>query len=220
MTRSANEPDGTDSQSGGKMSFKRKVQEALGETYRFALFYNFPSGLRFELSEGGSPFDQVLLALRKATAISTDVFSGQEQILVHFQYFAEASPFELRRTLRELKIAGIVFPRIKDIWSERTDADDDYGEGAWVNCAFEAPVAKLQNLLWCAVATDFRSIRPNPRCKIYLVNSDMGIVVHPYDDRGMDVVSRHPSALEGLYKQHYDLLLDYDMDVMQETFGE
>jgi hypothetical protein len=34
----------------------------------------------------------------------------------------------------------------------------------------------------------------------------------------MDLISRRTSALAGLYERHKDLLLDYDMEAMRETF--
>jgi len=202
------------------MIFREKIQEIVGDTYRFALFYNFPGGLRFELSTGKSPLDQVLMALRKATAICDDVFMGEEQILVHLQAFASASRFSFRQMLRELQLAGIVIPSVREVWVEQTDDDDDYGVGHWVSCAFEVPVTKLQNLLWCAVATDFASLRPNPHCSVYLLNSHKGIVCHPYDDRGMDVIGRQKSALGELYRRYNDFLLEYDLEVMRQTFEQ
>jgi hypothetical protein len=123
--------------------------------------------------------------------------------------------------LRELRIAGIIVPKAKDVWVETEVVTDDEDEsGCWVSCAFELPTAKLQNLLWCAVTADFgSSLRPNPRCRVYLLNLDKGVVVHPYDDRGMDVISRRSSALAGLYERHKDLLLEYDMEAMRGTFA-
>ncbi len=206
------------------MNFRRKIQEIVGSTYRYALFYNFPGGLRFELSEGGSPLDQALSALRKAALVCDDVFTGEERILVHLQMYAPESRFRLRGMLREFKIAGIMVPKARDVWLEPeehvdVDVNGDFDERESILCcAFEAPAAKLQNLLWCAIATDLGSLRPNPHCRIYLLNVNKGIVVHPYDDRGMDVISRHTSALSGLYKQHSELLLDYDIEEMRRTF--
>jgi hypothetical protein len=203
------------------MNFKSVIQEIVGRPYRFALFYNIPGGLRFSLSEGDSPLDQVLTALRKATIVCDDVFRGEDKILVHLETFAPASRFGLRKMLRELCIAGIVVPKPRDVWIERADETDDENENTyWVSCAFEVPAAKLPNLLWCAVTADFgSSLRPNPRCRVYLLNLDKGIVAHPYDDRGMDVISRRSSALAGLYERHKDLLLEYDMDAMRARFA-
>ena len=145
---------------------------------------------------------------------------GEERILVHLQAFASASHFSFREMLRELRLAGIVIPSVRDVWVDQTDDDDDYGAGHWVSCAFEVPVTKLQNLLWCAVVTDFGSLHPNPYCRVYLLNSHKGIVCHPYDDRGMDVIGRRKSALAELYTRRKDLLLDYDLEVMRRTFDQ
>lgn len=202
------------------MMFREKIQETIGDTYRFGLFYRFPGSLRFGLSSGDSPLNQVLTALRKATAVCDDVFMGEERILVHLQAFASASRFSFREMLRELRLAGIVIPSVRDVWVDQTNDDDDYGAGHWVSCAFEVPVTKLQNLLWCAVATDFGSLHPNPHCRVYLLNSHKGIVCHPYDDRGMDVIGRQKSALAELYTRHHDLLLKYDLEVMRQTFEQ
>jgi hypothetical protein len=94
-----------------RMSFRRRIQEILGSTYRHALFYNFPGGLRFELSEGSAPLDQALTALHKASVVCDDVFAGEERILVHLETWAPASRFGLRATLRELMVAGIPVPQ-------------------------------------------------------------------------------------------------------------
>jgi hypothetical protein len=205
------------------MKLRRKIQEIVGSTYRDALFYTFPGGLRFELSEGGSPLDQVLVALRKATVICDDVFAGEERILVHLQAFAPASRFRLRAKLRELRLAGVIIPKVRDAWlgkaeEDETEDDDNDGNRYWINCAFEVPAAKLQNLLWCAFTTDFGPLRPNPNCRVYLLNTNKGIVVHPYDDRGMDVIGRRTSLLAEMYERHNDLLLDYDIEAMHQTF--
>jgi hypothetical protein len=97
------------------MSFRRKIQGIVGRPYRYALFYDFPGGLRFALSDGGSPLDQALAALRKAMIICDDVFRGKENILVHLGTFAPASRFGFRKILRELCIAEIIVPKTRDV---------------------------------------------------------------------------------------------------------
>lgn len=203
------------------MNFRKRIQKIVGKTYRDALFYNFPGGLRFKLSEEGGPLDQVLVALRKATHICDDVFAGEELILLHLQAFAPPSRFRLRAKIRELRLAGTAIPKVRDIWLEKDEDEipDDEDEKYWINCAFEVSASKLQNLLWCAVTTDFGAFRPNPNCKVYLLNTNKEIVVHPYDDRGMDIISQSTPALAGLYERHNHLLLDYDMEAMRKTFA-
>lgn len=203
---------------------RNTIQTIVGRPYRHALFYDFPGGLRFALSEDGSALDQVLTALRKATFICEDIFRGEEKMLVHLRAFAPRSRFGLRQMLRELHVAGIVIPTDREIWLESDDQPEEAVQDAdkcrWVCCAFEVPTAKLPNLLWCAITTDFgSSLRPNPHCQVYLLNANKGIVVHPYDDRGMDVISARTPTLAGLYARYNDLLLDYDMERMRQTFA-
>lgn len=155
---------------------------AHGQNYRHALFYKYPGGLRFELSEGGHPLDQVLVALRKATAICSNIFDNDDLMLVHLQKFAPPSRYGLRSTLRELDLAGITIPPTREIWLGKDEGDswDESGdEPYWVNMAFELPLAKLQNLLWCALAIDFGPLHPNPHCLVYLLNIEKEIIVHP-----------------------------------------
>jgi hypothetical protein len=201
------------------MNFRRKIQEIVGSTYRHALFYKFPGGLRFELSEGSSPLDQALSALRKASIVCDDVFAGEEQILVHLEAWAPASRFGLRAMLRELKIAGIPIPNVREVWFDVEEQDEGDEEDLRLLCgAFEVPTTKLQNLIWCAITTDLGSLRPKPRCRVYLLNLSKSLVVHPYDDRGMDVIGGNKLALLELYNRHRELLLNYDIDAMRQTF--
>lgn len=201
------------------MNFRRKIQEIIGSTYRHALFYNFPGGLRFELSEGSSPLDQALSALRKASIVCDDVFSGEERILVHLEAWAPTSRFGLRAMLRELKVAGVPVPKVREVWFDVEEQDEDDDEDLrLLCCAFEIPTTKLQNLIWCAITSDLGSLRPKPRCRVYLLNLSNSLVVHPYDDRGMDVIGQNKSALSELYKRHSDLLLRYDIEAMRQTF--
>ena len=200
-----------------RMNYKIKTQEIIRGKYRHALFYRFPGGLRYALSEGGSPLDMALSALRKATIVCDDVFAGEESILVHLMAYAPASRFGSRTMLKELRVAGVAVPRKREVWFDKHEAGD--GDEIVIHCAFEVPVAKLQNLLWCAITLDLYPLSPRPHCRVYLLNTNKGIVAHAYDDRGMDVVSLNKPALAGLYQRHHHLLHDHDMVAMRESFG-
>ncbi|MDO8177020.1 MAG: DUF3885 domain-containing protein [Undibacterium sp.] len=205
------------------MKIRNKIEELFdSKVHRHALFCNYPGGLRFELSEGGEPLDQVLTALRKANVICNDIFCQTDSMFVYLREFFPSNRFAFRNTLRELALAGIFIPADRDIWLESVspeDRDDEAVDECWINVAFALPKAKLQNLLWCAVATDFKCMHPNPDCLVYLVNFEQGIVVHPYDDRGMDVVGRNKPLLEKLYRKHEEFLLNYDRDIIDRTFA-
>jgi hypothetical protein len=203
------------------MDLKTTIHDIVGRPYCHSLFYEFPGGLRFELSKEGGPLDRALTALRKAIVICEDVFRGEERMLVHLSIYASESRFRLRKALLELHVAGIFIPKARAIWldAERQASDGHREDNHLINCAFEVPTAKLYNLLWCAMVRDSRSLRPNPHCNVYLLNPNKSIVVHPYDDRGMDVIGRRTADLTGLYERYHDLLLRYDIEAMRETFA-
>ncbi|MBC3911348.1 DUF3885 domain-containing protein [Undibacterium umbellatum] len=177
------------------------------------LFYTYPAGLRFELSESGSSLDQFMTAMRKATSICKDIFAREAMITVCLQKIVGANRFSMKSVLRELHTAGISIPRQRCIWTAQDEDDQVY----WVNLAFEISSTALQSLLWCAFAFDF-SIRPNPHCKVYLFNLQKGIAVFPYDDRGMDVAGENHELLLHLYNKYNRQLLDCDRLAMDATF--
>jgi hypothetical protein len=39
-----------------------------------------------------------------------------------------------------------------------------------------------------------------------------------YDDRGMDLIAPSVEALEAIYQQHKDLILDYDRSSIEDVF--
>ena len=44
------------------------------------------------------------------------------------------------------------------------------------------------------------------------------VLIHPYDDRGMDVVGSNRPLLARLYANYGSYLLDYDRKIMAATF--
>jgi Domain of unknown function (DUF3885) len=204
------------------MDFQDKIETIFfGKAFMRPLFYSHPGGLRFELSEGGTFLEQFLLAMRKATEICADIFTDQEPISVCLRAHTRSNPFFHRKILSNLNAAGIVIPKIREIWLEPIDAEDWFEETQaewWLNVAFEASPTLIQNFLWCALSRDFGLIRPNPGCLVYLFNLNSELLVWAYDDRGMDVVGPNKTALEKLYIRHSKYLLEYDRAVMNATF--
>ena len=204
------------------MSRRNLIAQAFGPgACGDALFHEAPGGLRFEMSEGGAPLDQVLTALRKAAEILEFVFRGREVILICLRRHMGTGPFSLRRPLRELALAGISIPEQREIWVESVPPDDRWDEDVeeWdAFVAFEFPMARLQSLLWCAFATDFGSFRPNPHCSFYLMDIERRLLAHPYDDRGMDIIGANHELLSQVYFRFNAMLLGHDRATMDKTF--
>jgi hypothetical protein len=204
------------------VNLKQEIFEHFGPTvFHRPLFYSYPGGLRFELSTLGSTVARFLLALRRATAICTDIFID-EPIVVCLRVHSGTSHVEHRGKLESLKSAGIIIPAQRTIWSEEIDSKDWFCNSMpeyWVYLSFEAPMATLETLLWCALAKDFPAIQPKPYCDIYLFNLQKKVLALPYDDRGMDVVGPNRKILSALYEKHQSYLLGYDRQAMDKCFA-
>jgi hypothetical protein len=198
------------------MTLRHAIEATLsGRAFLRRLFYAYPDGLRFELSEGETAIGLFLSAHRKASEICAEIFDDTGILTVCLRcYHYDESRFSYRQILRSLSDAGIEIPAVREVWM--TGRDDD-GVSS-VLLAFEAPAALLSNLLWCALASDFGSIKPSPGCSCYLFNLERGLVVYPYDDRGMDVVGPNRDLLAMLYRKYGAYLLDHDMPAMRRSF--
>ncbi|MGY2337685.1 DUF3885 domain-containing protein [Pseudomonas sp. SDO5532_S415] len=194
-----------------------------GKAFVRPLFYSYPGGLRFELSEIGGAIEQFLSALRKSTKICSDIFAGETTLVACLRIHSGSNPFAHRAVIHDLRSAGIEIPTKRSVWRDEIDPSEWYCENEpeyWINAAFEAPVTLLQAILWCALAKDFAVIQPKPRCDFYLFNLKQRIVAFPYDDRGMDVIGPNTSLLLQLYRRHHADLLDHDRPLMDITFAK
>jgi len=205
------------------MNLQLEIERIFGcNTFARPLFYSYPGGLRFELSESGGVIDQFLTPLRKATRICNDIFHGEDELVVCMRTYSYGSHFIHRPVLRALRSAGILIPSTRSIWREDIAADEWYSEDQpeyWINVAFKLPISRLETLLWGALAKDLAPIQPQFNCILYLFNLPQGVMVFPYDDRGMDVVGPNETLLRQLYCQHQKYLLDYDRAGMDSTFA-
>ena len=205
------------------MNLRSKIEETFGPgLFERPLFYSYPDGLRFELSEGGTALQQFLTAHRKAMLIAQDAFFGSDHFAVCLRARTRhGCGFEFRHLLRELEAAQIGLPASRRLWADAVDPGDWFDQEepqVDLTLAFTSSTSLLSNVLWCALAKDL-GVRPRLLCDIYLLNFKTRIAVFPYDDRGMDVVGPNRPALQQLYTQQQSLLLFHDLPQMQKTFG-
>lgn len=195
------------------------AKSGLGE--RIPLFYSYPGGLRFGLSEGRSVTEQLRVALRKSKVICKDIFVDDDPVAACLRIYSDNNRFRHRRSLLALNYAGIHIPTQRWLWLEERDKDDwcdESGPDYWLYLAFEASARSIEALLSCSLAKDL-GLGSGLYCDVYLFNLKKGIVALPYDDRGMDVVGPNTVALRNLYSVHQKYLLNYDRAIMEKTFG-
>lgn len=185
-----------------------------GNAFQRPLFYASPNALRFELSTGGDGIEQFFTALTKASEICLDIFNDTETLTVCLRFWSDGNIFAHRYQLAQLSNAHISIPQNRSIQIEAISNNDLVSDDMpeyWITIAFEIPKTKLNNLLWCALCVDFPNIQPNPACMVYLFNRHKPIMVFPYDDRGMDVVSAQQPLLDKLSIKYQSYLLERRM---------
>ena len=78
-------------------------------------------------------------------------------------------------------------------------------------------IASQDALLWCSLAYEM-PVKPKAPVVSYLADFERGVLLHIYDDRGMDVSALTASALMPVYRAFDPWLLDYDRDRMKTAF--
>jgi len=200
------------------MTIRSQIESIFkGKAFERPLFYSYEGGLRFELSEGGSYINQFLTANQKADEICHAIFKQQETVTACLNVYGSKKLLGSLSVFRELRELNILIPKNSEHWSEPDEEDDDLYSHY---IAFSASKEIIKSLLWCACASDFGYIKPNPGVVVYLFNLDKEIVVFPYDDRGMDVVGNNHSFLKSLYSEFNQYLLGYNRESMEATFNE
>jgi hypothetical protein len=54
--------------------------------------------------------------------------------------------------------------------------------------------------------------------RVYFLNAERGLLMHMYDDRGLDVIAREAEPLRGIYKEFNSWILDYDRSQIDQVF--
>ncbi|QRO33123.1 DUF3885 domain-containing protein [Chromobacterium violaceum] len=159
--------------------------------------------------------DMFIEALSKAELIVNDIFSASNDLQVCVSSYYSYSPFELRAVLRELKTCEISIPCERDYWVS-TDPEPDRSYRVFV--IFSISKSDIRKFIWGAVAMDL-GIKPSMRGSIYIYSLTDGVLAHPYDDRGMDIIGDF-AILSALYRKYSVFLLRYDREVMDASFGK
>ena len=72
-------------------------------------------------------------------------------------------------------------------------------------------------LIWHAIAYEM-PIHPSAPVITFLLDPVASVMLHIYDDRGLDVIALDADKLRGIYDSFADWLLDYDLERMRKLF--
>jgi hypothetical protein len=199
---------------------KQAIEDAFGSNaLGDALFYNHPHSLRFELSGGVSYIHQFLQAYQRSAEIVDFLFADAKDLHVAIGFYS-CQPESFTSSLsvfRSISSCGLKIPKPYTAWFDPYREDDEYGDIYKTSIAFKIEKQIIPQLLWGALASEL-SIRPSLQGKVYLFDLELGILIHPYDDRGMDIIGNNLDLLRSAYHKFDRYLLDYDREIMQSQF--
>jgi len=106
-------------------------------------------------------------------------------------------------------------------WRARLDPEEpEQREEDFIWRAFDvtSDIASQDALLWSSLSYEM-PIEPRLPAVSHFADLERGILLHVYDDRGMDVTALTAAPLLPLYKQFDGWLLDYDQERMAAAFA-
>lgn len=198
---------------------REALHEAFGATaFDLPLFYGNAPALRFELSLGGTLLDQFEQAWDRGREIIDHAMGDTRELVVVISAFTDGPRMPYRDIFRSLRACGVRMGRPRAWWTEPYEDDRVDLPETRAFVAFPCGRDALHALLWGALAT-WLGIRPFLIGSLYVASRERGIVVHPYDDRGMDIAGPNHALLAELHQRFHGYLLDHDRERMDTFFG-
>jgi len=185
--------------------------------------------LRFEL--GGEEFDNTtqqiprfLQAHHRASVVANTLFRENCVAVVAWNGWNGRRPKllglpKVKDGFEALRSTGFEAPQISEWHADLYPDDDDFKTGFSTIRAYEIANNKVarDTILWHSIAAEM-PIYPSARVMAFLINPVTSIMLHAYDDRGMDIMADDPAKLRELHSIFADWLLDYDRERMKQLF--
>ena len=193
-----------------------------------SLFYSWTVGLRFELNADHWPNVQWESVLNRATTLYQSVFrQGDIGFIVsgHDWEFENKnrpigkmpefrdSVFALSRKA-SLGLRGVAGR--KRVTAHQDTVTKIISTFRWT--AIEPRHIGYEQILRAIMHRDFPSRQPRIVDRVYFVNQSRNIVLHMYDNRGLDIIAPQISDLSPIYEDHNDWLLAFDRPAIDQMF--
>lgn len=190
------------------------------------LFYQWPIGIRFELGGRGPDSNVMSLVQHRAKALFEAAFSGGDVctvVGVHWEADDENHDFQNYQPLPQFdQTHSVGLGRCVQEWREEfipeTSTDP---AGSRIYYAFQQQAHSFRyDLLIRAIANTDHGLEPKIGSEIFFLDRRRELVVHMYDDRGLDVIATARETIRPLFESFNDWILDYDRIQIEQTFSQ
>jgi Domain of unknown function (DUF3885) len=177
------------------------------------LFYRWPISLRFEVGRGEVParpaaiYEACFFESDLCTVIAQDWNRNSEG----------AHEARLRPLFSHLEAFNLNTP-IDKVLVEHCDEDGERSAYTlqWVN----QPAREFgYKEIFQQISNADLGVAPAICSRVYFLNKRNGILLHMYDDRGLDVIGAKRESIVDPYRQFSEWILDYDRKRVEEMFA-
>lgn len=194
----------------------------------YALFHHCGFGLRFELAYGnyqrGDRIPSFMQALDRAMLVIYDALPETKDVVFAISQYGASRNSPAKRwvssQLRSLCMdistlapAGIVAQ--EDQYQIAECGEDGYRHWFTLHPATDDEVEKA---VWGCIAKELKISPGLKTADIYMLDLKREIIVHIYDDRGMDVIANDLAVLRPIYDEFKKIILEYDREHIDEVF--
>ncbi len=189
-----------------------------------ALFYTWPIGIRFDLGGRARSAEDFAKVQRRATALFEAIFIPGDACIVVSQDWPDGdtpnhgqthllmlSDFAVKQAVGLLQPSGHV--RIQEVDGDETSS--------YTLTWFEQSARDFRyDSILAGIANADHARFPALSGKVYFVNPRTNVIMHMYDDRGLDIIAQTKPTLTPLYRNFDSWILDYDRNRIDTLFGD
>lgn len=214
------------------MTTKQEYRHFLNDNFkglrlRQPLFYSWDFGLRFDLQVGETDTDEYFQEVTKrASTIYQIAFENSDKLFLVF--------IDYKYKRRKIRFSNFTFQQIDSLQKSEIkyskefqlyEPKDKFDIRNIAIIKLTADRINHKNILMAIGHSDFPAKQPRldqngvfTSKEIYFVNIDKKLILHMYDDRGLDLISADKETLRPIYKKYKNLLLDYDRERIDKQF--
>lgn len=184
-----------------------------------------PYWIRFELggealSNLSQPVPRFMQAFHRAQMVANAVFAKSSPVTAIMATVPESDRelfAPVSNAFGALSALGFRAPAPWRQWQAPLDPDDAEGLSlSWRAINLYEPTMR-DTLLWTSIVYEM-PISPKALVMSWLVDYEAGVMLHVYDDRGMDLRALERRAIEPYYRRFDAWLLDHDRPRMAAAF--
>lgn len=181
-------------------------------------FYNNEYGLRCLLNAGEMNTYFLVKTIIKADKIISSLLDQNDLYFVLSYFLLDRK--QIKRIMKDhIDLLGSIHYELIEMKSTEINQEDDCDSKLRVDFLYKGKGSAelIYKLIWLPIVSDFGLIaRKKYYYQLHIANFDQSIVMHPYDDRGIDILCKDLATYRETYKKLEPYLLEHDIELMKK----